>query len=609
MPPYKHISLLSGPNNIRLLRLFPSENNHAPIECTLFNYTLADTRRGCHLYEALSYSWGSTTKAKSIIIDGLEQPVTANLYAAMLHLRDTYLARVIWIDALCIDQTNIEERGQQVQLMARVYGMASRVIVWLGDTADDSDHALDAIRIAAISGATDSAEDNATRQAITAARQTLITCGQIEIEGHAFCMGLNILERRYRLHSTVESVIYLMKEAIFRLPMNRSSQRQGTLEIAPLGELIDIYHSHEATERHDKIFALLGMSSDDPIRAGLLPNYRVSWQDLLQQLVKFLLHRDVSVQTWPQIEGAIIKGKGYISGRVSSVKRSDHDSGQQVTLTLGSANVNSDNQRQWITNASAKSVRVGDLVCFIYKALKPCIIRPHGDYFSVVRLVVPLEIEKPDTTVLGDLLLVWNWLDDQNTTREMDEYANRRKALVPQCATSEVGDYSDRAARLWNMAMVFRNWAENLQAETRLRAALAAYTKGVGEAHPDTFRCIRELVLMCRRLDRLGDITTLLEQEVQIKVRIQGMSPDTLKSISDLAAAYGEQGNADEEHRWMSMLIALELNDRDPLDDQEVINIFQSPNKNLVLLLLNQFKDRIPITESILEVVMENEGL
>jgi hypothetical protein len=68
---------------------------------------------------------------------------------ALLHLRDRFVERIIWIDAICINQDDNGEKGQQVQTMAKIYAKASRVIVWLGEAADNSDQALEEIRMAA----------------------------------------------------------------------------------------------------------------------------------------------------------------------------------------------------------------------------------------------------------------------------------------------------------------------------------------------------------------------------------------------------------------------------------------------------------------------------
>ena len=80
-----------------------------------------------------------------IHVDGEQFRVTVNLYTALSRLRDPSLQRILWVDAICINQENPEEQGQQVQLMAKIYSKAHRVIVWLGEAADDSDEALRAI--------------------------------------------------------------------------------------------------------------------------------------------------------------------------------------------------------------------------------------------------------------------------------------------------------------------------------------------------------------------------------------------------------------------------------------------------------------------------------
>jgi hypothetical protein len=78
--------------------------------------------------------------------------VTVNLHEALSHLRDRSIERIIWVDAVCINQNDGEEKGQQIQLMAKIYGQASRVLVWLGEAADNSDQALEEIRLAGSKG-------------------------------------------------------------------------------------------------------------------------------------------------------------------------------------------------------------------------------------------------------------------------------------------------------------------------------------------------------------------------------------------------------------------------------------------------------------------------
>lgn len=137
-----------GPNSTRLLRLKPHDDETSEVHCELFEYSIQDSANRTHLYEALSYVWGDPHR-KTIYINNIPFGVTLNLYGALLHLRNHALSRVVWIDAICIDQENLKEKEQQIQFMAKIYAQASRVIVWLGKTADDSDIAFEAIQIAA----------------------------------------------------------------------------------------------------------------------------------------------------------------------------------------------------------------------------------------------------------------------------------------------------------------------------------------------------------------------------------------------------------------------------------------------------------------------------
>lgn len=89
------------------------------------------------MYEALSYYWGSPEKIHTITVGDGQLQITRNLHTALQSLRDYYIERIIWIDAVCINQDDAEEKGCQVQLMAEIYAKASRVVVWLENTTGD----------------------------------------------------------------------------------------------------------------------------------------------------------------------------------------------------------------------------------------------------------------------------------------------------------------------------------------------------------------------------------------------------------------------------------------------------------------------------------------
>lgn len=237
-------------------------------------------------------------------------------------------------------------------------------------------------------------------QEVGAARNVLLKCGRKEIGGYAFCAALNLrsFDRLYddspNLRSLIRSVIYLIRGAVFRPKVLPKSSSTFSLRIRPLGELIEMYHTREASRRHDKIFALLGMSSDDSIAAELLPDYELPWEKLLERLVRFLLCEQISVKTWASTEIAVINSQGCILGRVSSEDSSDRNDIQQVYITSKYGSEYLGSQKSWTLQASAKPVQVGDLICLLRGATKPMIIRLCRDYFAVIMIsVTPPGIE------------------------------------------------------------------------------------------------------------------------------------------------------------------------------------------------------------------------
>jgi hypothetical protein len=84
-------------------------------------------------YEALSYCWGDQKDRIPINCNGsggLE--ITQNLHSALLSLRLPNRLRLIWADAICINQGGVKERSSQILLMKNIYRLAFAVIVWLG---------------------------------------------------------------------------------------------------------------------------------------------------------------------------------------------------------------------------------------------------------------------------------------------------------------------------------------------------------------------------------------------------------------------------------------------------------------------------------------------
>ena len=92
----------------------------------------ANFRDAADTFNALSYCWGGEDFTEEISLNGSVFKVTPNLYQALLRSRDPKHEVLLWIDQICINQGDENEKGQQVGLMSRIYGCAVSVIIWLG---------------------------------------------------------------------------------------------------------------------------------------------------------------------------------------------------------------------------------------------------------------------------------------------------------------------------------------------------------------------------------------------------------------------------------------------------------------------------------------------
>ena len=113
-----------------------------------YNYTRKQTEvNKQYAFEALSYTWGNDLETTSIHIVDVDLGTTGdllvrpNLATALQYLRFADRERTLWIDAICIDQSNLEERGKQVKRMDQIYRFAKQVNVWLGPESQEDNSA------------------------------------------------------------------------------------------------------------------------------------------------------------------------------------------------------------------------------------------------------------------------------------------------------------------------------------------------------------------------------------------------------------------------------------------------------------------------------------
>ncbi|KAK1758910.1 heterokaryon incompatibility protein-domain-containing protein [Echria macrotheca] len=131
-------------DEIRILSLQPGTFD-CPISCTISHEPL----QAVGDYEALSYCWGDPALSQEICIDSAKFSITEKAACALRHLRTTDKVRRIWIDAVCINQSDLDERLHQVRHMKNIYENASRVLAWLGPEMDGSGDGIALLRFLA----------------------------------------------------------------------------------------------------------------------------------------------------------------------------------------------------------------------------------------------------------------------------------------------------------------------------------------------------------------------------------------------------------------------------------------------------------------------------
>ena len=146
-PKANYTALDRSKRQIRVLILLPAVDEDNDIHCHLRTISLEEKEKKEKRetkYEALSYTWGDPSNKNIIYINQSPFKVTKNLYIALRYLRES-VPRTLWVDAICINQESVEERNFQVRQMRAIYAGASQVLVWLGESDEDTDEAIDVL--------------------------------------------------------------------------------------------------------------------------------------------------------------------------------------------------------------------------------------------------------------------------------------------------------------------------------------------------------------------------------------------------------------------------------------------------------------------------------
>lgn len=272
-------------------------------------------------YKGLSYCWGDRNSTSTIHLNGAEVHVTANLEDALRQLgRDESMC--LWVDALCINQSDAIERGRQVLRMGDIYRNASETICWLGVEAEDSPLAFDLIRILSRTDDDDSAstqyEEALTRlyrpsdnhkydshwkaylllfsrpywkriwiiQEIVSSKKVWIRCGLQCIEWEDILVAINsvgtIIERNgIKAVSRVFSSNLAYTGSILSIDALRGFSQQAKSRSDYVGLLNAMKRSNKAlaTVPIDKIYGLLAITKDGRYLIPH-PDYTLSAEEL-----------------------------------------------------------------------------------------------------------------------------------------------------------------------------------------------------------------------------------------------------------------------------------------------------------------------------------------
>ena len=136
LSPYRYRNLHG--KEVRLLKILTVDDK---IVCSLVHHSLSNAPS----FQALSYVWGTEPPSKSVECDEAKLMVTTHLLNGLQTLSRQFGAEWLWIDAICVNQEDDDEKEVQVPRMTEIYSSAARVVIWLGPACDNSDLVMEII--------------------------------------------------------------------------------------------------------------------------------------------------------------------------------------------------------------------------------------------------------------------------------------------------------------------------------------------------------------------------------------------------------------------------------------------------------------------------------
>lgn len=360
-----------------------------------------------------------------------------------------------------------------------------------------------------------------------------------EIDGHAFCQGLRSMDLSYLDNDTqtrVRSAIYLVTSATIRPKYALRASERFSLDILTLGELIDIYHTREATDRRDKVYAMLGMSTDKS--PSIVPDYRMPWSNIFCQLVRSLLPEAVDISCRDADEIAIIRSRARVLGIIRSIQSGNGWDNTRTVMVdlLELPGFQKAWSGHWTVEAPANHIRKEDVICLLQGALHPSIIRMHENYCTIIAIAIcPSGHERYgySSEEKGDF----------GKITSVGENANVREAETETDSESCSNTFADKIDPNFEVHLVW-NWEDShVAAETEdefgcfLRSRALTYVAPAGgNLRTSMGRLFLSLQYITEAIGQFHLAIEAYEQASQIH------SPNAITALDCLAWAYKARG-------------------------------------------------------------------
>jgi hypothetical protein len=292
-----------APNSIRTLTLLPGTGREQ------LKFTLNEVDLNDHpAYEAISYVWGDEVEPYPIFCDGQDRslPITQNLAAALFRFRRADKQRILWADAVCINQQDIAERGHQVQLMGKVYNEAACVLIWLGEEDEHTELVLACVHSPFLN-LTD--EDSQAlklflerpwfHRAWTFQESVLATSAQIHCGSYLFSKKM--------IYDTIYRNLDISSDVRSAKPGSTDYQRLSkTLTVREswltygfsIEELLISRRGSQCKDPRDLVYSLLGVASD---KSGIEPDYTKSVQEVFAAFTRYIITTTQSLSIFTEV--------------------------------------------------------------------------------------------------------------------------------------------------------------------------------------------------------------------------------------------------------------------------------------------------------------------